>query len=437
MRNAQQLRAAAIATGWFDGPNLNYVGDGFTIPWQSGNPVGGALFPNMALWKAYLDTRFLEFSRLHDWLYTPYGPQLINATQEEADQALRAEVSAIDPVSGEIVYQACSLGGAPYFGVSTVGYVQPALKPSGDNMATISTRVPLTANDFKIVMVMQQRTEGTAKSAKIGYTPTPRMGGWTESFWITGSTFAQVLVMLKGPRTTPVAAPPILEARATCLSLHASVLGARVYQGGTGKGQFVSAVYPGTTWRGDQPGTSLLCQTVTPEAVTVRRFTMRGIPDTQCVDGEFLPTPEFTTQVYTYFESLQGTSFLGKLPSTVYEVFTIDAEGRVTLRVPSPFKAGDIVTISNAVDVNGNRRGGEFSIVAPGPDVSQFLLKNWLFGACRGGSCTIPVKGFVKIAVGQTSAVRITNHKIGRPFAGYRGRKSKRRKQVPVMPPAL
>ena len=140
-RTAAQLRTAAIATGWFDGPNLQYVGDGYTIPWETGLFLGPPFGFTLLTWKRYLDNRALEPSRLHDWLYTPYGPELIDCTQEEADLALKEEMlsEGLAASQVEVVYQACRVGGSPYFGVSSVGYVQPF----GQLVGTISPQLRL------------------------------------------------------------------------------------------------------------------------------------------------------------------------------------------------------------------------------------------------------------------------------------------------------
>jgi len=426
-RNAAQLRADAIATGWFDGPHLEYVGDGFSVPYQYGLPLGSVVWASLYAYKAYLDANVPEAARLHDWLFTPYGPGLIGCTQDEADQALREEVSAFSPADGENVFFWCQTFGAPYFGQSTVGYVPPLLPPGGDNIGGAPPGRLLQMADYKVVMLLQQRTTPTRSSQTLQYAGSSRTAGWSESFYVANTSIAALQVMLKGPRTAPTV-PPILPARATCLPQAAQVLGARVYESGVGRGTFLAATYPGTWTLADVPSSALLCQTTSTASINVRRFTMRGIPDDQVQEGEFAPTPEYVTQIKTYFDSLTGTAFRGRLPSPTFEIFDITENGLATLRTPHAFNLGQFVTVYNSVTEEGNRRGGEYRISAVGPTNTQLTLQGWLWGATTGGTLTQPVYGLVPVEMGATSAVRISGHKVGRPFFGYRGRKSKARK---------
>lgn len=89
------MRAAARGTGFYDG----YVGDGATVPWQVGFPPLGEL---LWVYKTYLDFRWPEAFRLHDFLYTPWG-QLIQVTRLEADNALREEITLGSPVDALVV----------------------------------------------------------------------------------------------------------------------------------------------------------------------------------------------------------------------------------------------------------------------------------------------------------------------------------------------
>lgn len=117
MRNAAQLRAAALATGTFE----NYVGDGASVPWEVALPLSLPVGFTFFTYKTYLDARWPHAFKLHDWAYTPYGA-LINITREEADSALREDIAVDSPVDAEIVYQAVRIGGGPWFGVSQTGY---------------------------------------------------------------------------------------------------------------------------------------------------------------------------------------------------------------------------------------------------------------------------------------------------------------------------
>lgn len=427
-RNAAELRAAATATGWFDGPHRFYVGDGHSIPWQTGGTAPYRKYSILALWKQYLDDRGGEFARLHDWLYTPYGPNLIGATQEEADLALREEWSHVDPISGEVVYQACSTFGAPYFGVSPVGYVQPPLPTGGHDMGPASTESEGPVADFKAVIVFQQTTSGTTSEPSLNYVTTPRTGGWTESLWYANLSLQDVLIILKGTRASGL--PSVLPARARVLNSNARILGVRMYEVGNGRGAFYPAAYTGGSSAGDQPSVALLCASAPSGTVSTRRFTIRGVPDTMVTDGEFAPVSTYTQALKSYFDSLTRSSIRGRTSGPSIDVFSITTAGLVTARTPMTFVVGNILQVRMTLDSNGKKVSGEFSVAEIGPQQNQLRLAAWTAGATKGGKIGTTTAAWFNLVAGETSAVRITNKKIGRPSAGYRGRKSRAKKAV-------
>jgi hypothetical protein len=117
MRNAAELRRDALATGTF----ANYVGDGASVPWQEALPHSLPLGFTFLTYKTYLDHRWPEAFRLHDWLYTPWSIQ-INATRQEADSALYEEIAVDSPTDAWIVYSAVRALGFPWWQRSQTGY---------------------------------------------------------------------------------------------------------------------------------------------------------------------------------------------------------------------------------------------------------------------------------------------------------------------------
>jgi hypothetical protein len=425
-RNAAELRAAATATGWFNGPNLQYIGDGYSVPWQTGYIIGPGFAGSMWIYKAYLDANYLEYSRLHDWLYTPYGPELIQCTQDEADRALREELATESTVDANIVYTACSTFGAPYFGVSTVGYVQPSLPPGGDNMPPTAPTRGNGMADYKVVLIFQQTTTGDVSSIPNGYTPIGRTGGWSESYYDANTSLPYVLARLKGPR--PGGPSPIAQARAQLLSSAGRLVMARIYEVGVGRGQPYALGFAGASGAQDVPNIALLMATELTATPTVRRWTLRGIPDAQVVNGEFAPTSNFGYALRVYTESMLETSVRGRVPQVKRPVFNISNAGLVTLNgVANPWIPNAIVTIQNAVTTEGLRRGGQYMISAVGPALNQFTLQGWQWGACTDGFAFQQAYAWYPVGLNDTKAVRITTHKIGRPSVSFRGRKSKRR----------
>jgi hypothetical protein len=127
-----------MATGTFE----HYVGDGFSVPWQVALP--GSLAPSVALYayKAYLDARWPEGARLHDWCYTPYSIQ-IGCTRLEADNALYEYIARDSGLDAWIVYTAVRAGGGPWFQRSMTGYTGPQVPIGITNMGLASTELLL------------------------------------------------------------------------------------------------------------------------------------------------------------------------------------------------------------------------------------------------------------------------------------------------------
>lgn len=446
-RNAAELRAAATATGYFNGPLLQYVGDGYTVPWEVALAASLPLGVTMWAYKQHLDATDLEASRLHDWLYTPYGA-LIDATRKEADDALFEELNQVSPVDAAIVYAAVRAGGAPYFGTSQTGYhgiLWPVVPPdppaqpnSGDNIGVAPTRafdgffnLPFFPGgnmaNIKCVMVLQQTTTPGSSVPSIGLGGRAHEGGWTESWMSSSSDLTTTLNFLFGSGGV---GHGLLQTRATLLPNGASVIGVRLYAGGAGKGALYPAGFPGTTGTLGNVQSALLCAAPSGTQPSVRRFRIGCIPDEQVANGEFNPTYAYASALYNYFSFLSNFGWNGNTSVPVYQVFNISAAGLVTQVPNSVFAVGQIVTISGSVDSGGVRRGGKFLVSQTGPNLNQFTITGWTFGATTGGTASQPAKGFSPVGGGGATfpeVVRIVARKMGRPFEMYRGRRSRRR----------
>lgn len=429
-RNAAELRRDAIATGLFDGPTVNFVGDGYSVPWQVAIP-GASPQLNLTLWayKQYLDANYLEYSRLHDWLYTPYGAT-INATREEADDALVEELGRDSPVDAAIVGAAVRYFGEPYFGHTSTGYVGGTAQVFGNNMPEEPT--PTVANresysmPTKVVILFQMTTTKNVASERLNYAPVIRTAGWSESFSGPDS-ISSVLQLLKGPRSSIL---PLLPARAALLPSEASIIGVRLYSGGAGRGQLLAAAYSGNQGLlTDQPSTSLLCSATSTVSGVTRRFNLRCIPDFYVKSGEFSPDVAYADALIAFFASLSGFGWQAKTYTNSRKVFEIDADGTVTLDGTNPFTQAQQVTLKN-VYLTGLkvRGGGKFSVLSIGPWQNQFKLAKWTLGEATGGQAFIQGGAFVEFDTAIKSVVRATTRKVGRPFAGYRGRNSPRNK---------
>lgn len=414
MRNAAELRAAARATGTYD----DYIGDGASVPWDSPLffPYNAALY----VFKLYLDEGWPETFRLHDWTYTPLGA-LINVTREEADHVILEEMSPRDPISARIVYEACRLGGGPNFGVSMTGYRVPA--PVVENPPKQAQYGRISTMAIKVVMIFEAVTGGGPLTGQ-----RQRIAGWTESLWWPSDDAAALRnAMEVGIPGTQC----MLQSRAFLLPPSASIQGYRFHVvGSNGRAQLRQVVYPGayagTTQ--DLPTVSALCTGFNSTSGKIRRWTIRGLPDEICVNGELVPwfmsTPEWTR----YADAMAVFAFRVSALTTLtgQNVFVTDA-GVVTLTGASPFANGTQVQLRGARGPANQPISYDGVIVGVGPANTQFTVNNWanqIGVQAVGGTFTAKVDGYVTFDAGTIEAVKAVSRKVGRPFDLFRGRRS-------------
>jgi hypothetical protein len=401
-----------------------YAGDGYSIPYEVATTAGLiSLGLSMQALKLYLDSRYPEYARLHDWLYTPYGG-LIQTTQDEADRALREELTADEPIIGEVVYQACATFGYLYFGVSQTGYAGgtnpvPPNMPLGPTSGSLET----TAMATKIVILFQQTTTPTVNSPALNYSAVARTAGWSESLFGPDST-SQVVQMLKGPRPAPVTGG-LLPARAACLSNSASIVGVRLYSGGSGKGQLLQVSYNGSAGDSDVPNMGVLMNAFDGGSGRSRRWLVRGVPDHIIVKGEFAPDNSFVQRLGNYTVALQGFSWQYATYTGVTQVMTIDITGLAETATPHGFPLATVVTLKNVLISATGKRVSFTGRITQAPTPTSFLLPTWPHTAGTRG--TVGLAGVATATIDATttiSAVRAAERHVGRPFVQYRGRKS-------------
>jgi len=412
VRNAQQLIDAATATGQY----ADYVGDGASVPWELVIPPGNVL---LYLYKRYLDARWPEAFKLHDFLYTPYG-QLIRVTREEADSALYEIIARDSIIDATIVYQAVRVGGAPYFGTSLTGFHTP-------NMALTSKGI--SSMPIKAVMLFK---DSTGPGGLEGV----RVAGWSESVWFPSDSVTDCLAALK---TGAGATPGLLPARAELLPSGASINGLKLYQGGAGRGNSQRVLYPGSSgFATDVPNIALLCSSRSGSTGATRRWCVHAIPDSQVVNGNFVPSGPFLFSLSQYFQALSQFSFYtnpaNPANSTIVQIVLIPAvlpatvgTGLATVTNPALFAANQQVRISRIRDAAGQ----EYSMTATVLDVNvgakTVTLANWSTVNTTGGTMTQIGKVPSSFDPANTLPIRIGTRKVGRPTDLYRGRRSRRR----------
>src|SRR5574341_2438980 len=153
-----------------------------------------------------------------------------------------------------------------------------------------------------------------SSAPSIGYGVRQHQAGWSESLWWDSNDLAGLLNAIKiGFGGKPALGPT----RAALLPFAASIIGARLYAGGAGRGQSIAFSFPGDPLQNtDVPQMALLCKCGPLSTAVTRRFTIRCIPDTQVSTGEFAPSTSYAAAVADYFLALGNFSFLANDPTT-------------------------------------------------------------------------------------------------------------------------
>jgi hypothetical protein len=418
LRTYDELLAAAIATGTFE----NYVGDGYSVPWEVALPL--SLPAGFTLWsyKAFLDANWPAGAKLHDWLYTPYGT-LINATRDESDLALYEYIARYSPFHAAIVYAACHVGGEPYFGVSQTGYNGLQSSAPLRNIESSSLDIlGVTEMSTKVVMLINGTTVRSGPMPDIGFTGTEHQFGCSESFWSDLTIGNALRVKLLD----------LAVKRAILLPAECSIVAFRLYNDGTGASQTVPVGQSGIGGTLNTPYDSLLLSTRANGTATQRKFWLHCVPDGQITQGEFRPTSTYAGFLATYLGSagLGGIgNWIAETRSLYTRIQTIASDGTINFEANNPFAVEQFITISRAYNRSQQRfYSGRFHVQAAGPGLTQCKVTGWPQIATTGGAAWIPTKTSVSFLNGAgLYAERSGSRRVGRPFLLYRGRVSKRR----------
>ncbi len=425
MRNYDELVAAATATGTF----TDYVGDGFSVPWQVALPGALPVAVTLLAYKTYLDARWPAGAKLHDWCYTPYGTA-IEVTRLEADNALREYIARDSLADSIIVYAAVRAGGGPYFGVSQTGYsgIQayrgvPSLLPAppiSPELTSIRGGEPSMALKVSLLINGATAPDDIVRT-NIDYRSQGHGYGFSEGFWYDGTdnpAFRGALL-------------DIASARNELLPAGCSVIAARIYDGGGGAARVQRYTFGNGGLPTDQVNVALYCRTQQPGNPTQRGWWLHTIPDDYVLKGEFAPSVAYAQKIRNYFLAIctGGWRYLAKARTQLRVIDNVTQGGLVTLTAASPYAVGNFVSVRRTTDSNKRRRGFNGMVASVGPLANQFTIAGWNRGATTGGSVFIPQGGLYPLgtAPALTPFVeRVGTKKVGRPFELYRGRKSQR-----------
>lgn len=288
---------------------------------------------------------------------------------------------------------------------------------------------------FKATIVLQIATNVDQPND-----PIRRIGGWTESWYWEGTTLQALLGKL-GVQAGGVVdggdfgRQGLLGARANLLGKGGAVVAVRV-QGvdPVGPSQVLSVSFPGSVdFQTDQPTTALLYTIPGVGVRNIRRHLLRGIPDAMSLQGEFAPSNAYNTALRAYFTALADFRFRGRdLATTAIKIIDIKRDaspattGTARLEVPYTGALNDMVRILKASKSDGDFYSAVHQVTGVADSGRQLTLYNWPNFGVKGGKLRkegilYPAIDSANIAVG-----RLVTRRVGRPFVGYRGRRSKR-----------
>lgn len=257
----------------------------------------------------------------------------------------------------------------------------------------------------------------------------PHSGGWSESFYIAG--------------TTPLPLTPLLvlaNARAALLATECTIVGYRsqlvtiagnrLLPGGTGGG---SLNVPGGT--GNSIGavqSALMVNLQLNGQPTTVRHRLAGMPDNNVVFGEYggnNPYPGGLTKWFTVLQTYGAGGIVRDITGNPEARVVSLAGGILTTQSTTGAAVNDFIILRRVRDENGlpvigsymvtaiANVGGTFQYTLQNPPAQTVVKPN---GTCRKDALTFAA--YASYTVG-----RVVSRKIGRPFQQYRGRRSRTR----------
>ena len=271
-------------------------------------------------------------------------------------------------------------------------------------------------------MIFLDTTNGINKG------PLSRPAGWSESWYYPGQsiTTAYQAATQPGPNGTA-----LLVARAALMPVDASIVALRF--------QVVDPIgltrvflinlpgsynFPGVTTC--QPQQSLQGPILAAGGLKNRKILIiRGIPNNQIVDGEFVPGGIYGAALVTYVGTLATWTFRARdLGQTQNKILNISAAGLVTCVNNVGYTNPNMVRILRSKDVGGRLRGGLFQVATtPPPAGTTFTISNWPYGATTGGQVRLDLTVYPSVDPNTVPFWRASTRRTGRPFGLFRGRR--------------
>jgi len=274
----------------------------------------------------------------------------------------------------------------------------------------------------RVSFLFQVTTDPQNRAAAI-----PHTGGWSEGWW----TDFQLLP--SQPFLTRYA-----EQRARLLPSQAAIIGCRMaYYDLSGnallpKGSATRKFqFPGSaSLHTDLPQVALEMVATSQGGPSASRFTLRCMPDDVMKRGEYDPPASFTRNMNAFMEffvaSTDHLGWIGRdLSVTTARILSIDNAGLVTLDGAAGGVAGvDYLRLYRVRDTQGAAVTGAYRIITH-PTATTYTIAGWE-GQTVESSGLARLDRLKYFDCNGVNISRAVVRKIGRPFASYRGKQSKR-----------
>jgi len=252
----------------------------------------------------------------------------------------------------------------------------------------------------------------------------PHTGGWSESFWGSNPIVASDPTLIT-----------LMQKRAILLPAQGSIVGFRIGNYNITGNRLVptgsstgKVLYAGNGLRqSGLPQKSLSMTGVGHGVANCTRFTIRGIPDSQLINGEYQPDAGYKSAVTAFGNELSnaGWKFLGRDLTRVSQSVQAIAGNVVTLGGAIGAVAGtDYLRFRRVYDDDGDPVTGAYLITAIAGN--NYTLAGFPARTLTSPSGTARVDAIALVDFFSVTPSRAVVRKIGRPFESYRGRQSKR-----------
>ena len=255
-----------------------------------------------------------------------------------------------------------------------------------------------------------------------------RTAGWSETMWWDGT----INNLLGGPLQN------LANRRAAMLPTEASIIGYRIANAnitadnrinyaGTSGGKLNNA--GNVSYSAGLSQDALMISLTAVNGQNVARHALRALPDECSSRGEYAPDRNFGSYLNAYVLQLQNNAWgmvARDLAQQTFSVMSIDAHGVTTTAGNHNVLVNQFIRFHRVKLDDGTTVQGSYLVTAV--TANTLTLANWPYISPKtnqGGLIRRDVLTFLRIGL-QTGQVA-TTRKVGRPFEGFRGRRSKKR----------